>query len=156
LAQPSKSISADPNSEALMTLSMPAIPFFISSRSCLCGKHEGEEEGIPHAHGRWMTTIHRRQAKTWPIKSGCITDSQIGRSLTAADLTANDGVRIAPEAQAIFCRRRHQPRRPAPAKISPGNPAPAMGPGTAAPPTALRPRSGANSNQRSCKSNRPD
>jgi hypothetical protein len=60
-----------------MTLSMPAIPFFISSRSCLCGKHEGEEEGIPHAHGRWMTTIHRRQAKTWPIKSAV---SQTARS----------------------------------------------------------------------------
>src|SRR5262245_65007829 len=36
----------------------------------------------------------------------------------------------APEVQAIFFRRRHQPRRPPPAKIRPGNPAPAMGPGT--------------------------
>jgi hypothetical protein len=27
-----------------------------------------------------------------------------------------------------FCRRRHQPRRPPPAKIRPGSPAPAMGP----------------------------
>src|SRR5262249_57358204 len=34
--------------------------------------------------------------------------------------------------QAIFRRRRHQPRRPPPAKIRPGSPAPAMGPGTAA------------------------
>jgi hypothetical protein len=33
--------------------------------------------------------------------------------------------------QAIFFRRRHQPRRPPPAKIRPGSPAPAMGPGTA-------------------------
>src|SRR5437588_8870753 len=32
--------------------------------------------------------------------------------------------------QAVRCRRRHQPRRPAPAKIRPGRPAPAMGPGT--------------------------
>ena len=40
-------------------------------------------------------------------------------------------VRIAQEAQAIFFRRRHQPRRPPPAKIRPGRPAPAMGPGTA-------------------------
>src|SRR5262249_1543697 len=32
--------------------------------------------------------------------------------------------------QAIFCRRRHQARRPPPAKIRPGNPAPTMGPGT--------------------------
>jgi hypothetical protein len=29
-------------------------------------------------------------------------------------------VRIAPDAQAIFCRRRHQPRRPPLAKIRPG------------------------------------
>jgi hypothetical protein len=33
--------------------------------------------------------------------------------------------------QAIFCRRRHQPRRPPLAKISPGSPAPTMGAGTA-------------------------
>jgi len=32
----------------------------------------------------------------------------------------------------VFFRRRHQPRRPPPAKIRPGRPAPAMGPGTAA------------------------
>ena len=31
----------------------------------------------------------------------------------------------------LFCRRRHQPRRPPLAKIRPGRPAPAMGPGTA-------------------------
>jgi hypothetical protein len=35
--------------------------------------------------------------------------------------------RIAPEAQAIFCRRRHQPRRPPLAKIRPGKPAPVSG-----------------------------
>src|SRR5262245_65892607 len=35
-----------------------------------------------------------------------------------------------PEAQSIACRRRHQPRRPPPAKMRPGRPAPAMGPGT--------------------------
>src|SRR5262249_17136191 len=33
--------------------------------------------------------------------------------------------------QAIFRRRRHQPRRPPLAKIRPGRPAPATGPGTA-------------------------
>src|SRR5215470_9998895 len=33
--------------------------------------------------------------------------------------------------QATFCRRRHQPRRPPPARIGPGRPAPAMGLGTA-------------------------
>jgi len=34
-------------------------------------------------------------------------------------------------AAAVFCRRRHQPRRPPLAKIRPGRPAPTMGPGTA-------------------------
>src|SRR5262249_24277630 len=34
------------------------------------------------------------------------------------------------KAQAIFRRRRHQPRRPPLAKIRPGSPAPAMGAGT--------------------------
>jgi hypothetical protein len=36
----------------------------------------------------------------------------------------------AENAQAIFCRRRHQPRRPPLAKIRPGSPAPTIGPGT--------------------------
>jgi len=34
--------------------------------------------------------------------------------------------------QAIFFRRRHQPRRPPLAKIKPGRPVPTMGAGTAA------------------------
>jgi hypothetical protein len=34
--------------------------------------------------------------------------------------------------QALFFRRRHQPRRPPLAKIRPGSPAPAMGPGVSA------------------------
>jgi hypothetical protein len=40
---------------------------------------------------------------------------------------------VAPNSQAIFCRRRHQAKRPPLARIRPGNPAPAMGPGTATP-----------------------
>jgi hypothetical protein len=43
----------------------------------------------------------------------------------------------APDIQAIFRRRRHQPRRPTLAKIRPGSPAPVMGPGTLKP-TRLR------------------
>src|SRR5207253_2475351 len=39
---------------------------------------------------------------------------------------------IALDAQAAFCRRRHQPRSPPLAKMRPGRPAPAMGPGTGA------------------------
>jgi hypothetical protein len=41
-------------------------------------------------------------------------------------------VRVTADVQAIFCRRRHQARRPPLIKISPGRPAPAMGPGTTA------------------------
>ena len=37
---------------------------------------------------------------------------------------------------AIFCRRHHQPRRPPLAKIRPGSPAPAMGPGPDTPKVA--------------------
>ena len=64
------------------------------------------------------------------------TPKTLGRALINRDCSAIAGcrkrrVRIAPETQAIFCRRRHQPRRPPPAKIRPGRPAPAMGPGTA-------------------------
>src|SRR5262249_17445512 len=36
----------------------------------------------------------------------------------------------APKAQATFFRRRHQPSRPTLAKMRPGSPAPAIGPGT--------------------------
>jgi hypothetical protein len=36
-------------------------------------------------------------------------------------------VQMTPEAQAIFFRRRHQPRTPPSAKIRPGSPAPATG-----------------------------
>src|SRR5258708_11905620 len=41
------------------------------------------------------------------------------------------------EAQAILCRRRHQARRLPLAKIRPGSPAPAMGPGTATVPATI-------------------
>jgi hypothetical protein len=49
-----------------------------------------------------------------------------GQSLAAA----NDVYGLKPNAQAIFCRRRHQLRRPPLAKIRPGRPAPTIGPGT--------------------------
>ena len=56
----------------------------------------------------------------------CNTATVICRKRMMCELT--------PEAQAIFFRRRHQPRRPPLAKIRPGRPAPTMGPGT---PTVL-------------------
>jgi len=41
-------------------------PLFIAPDSAFAAGTKAREEGIPHAHRRWMTTIHRRQAKTWP------------------------------------------------------------------------------------------
>jgi hypothetical protein len=43
-----------------------------------------------------------------------------------------EGGKVRLVAQAVRCRRRHQLRRPPPAKMSPGNPAPTIGPGTCA------------------------
>src|SRR5262245_33700855 len=65
----------------------------------------------------------------------------LGRVLINRDCSAiadcrKRRVQIALDVQAIFFRRRHQPRRPPLAKIRPGSPAPAMGPGTARPGTA--------------------
>jgi hypothetical protein len=62
----------------------------------------------------------------------CTHKSPIVRQSLAA---ANDMCGFALEAQAPFCRRRHQPRRPPLAKIKPGRPAPAIG----QPPTPLAP-----------------
>src|SRR5215470_17352513 len=49
---------------------------------------KARKKGIPHAHRRWMTTIHRRQAKTWPNRSAAAS------RLQPAD-HANDGVHCA-------------------------------------------------------------
>jgi hypothetical protein len=49
------------------------------------------------------------------------------------------------DAQAIFCRRRHQARRPPPARIRPGSPAPAIGPGTLLGATWISPNKPSNS-----------
>jgi hypothetical protein len=49
---------------------------------------------------------------------------------------------VVPKAQALFCRRRHQPRRPPLAKIRPGKPAPTIGPGACAGGSATNPNWG--------------
>src|SRR5262249_9045215 len=54
-------------------------------------------------------------------------------------LAAANDVGVLPYIQALFCRRRRQPRRPPIAKIKPGNPAPAMGPGTGRGPVVKEP-----------------
>jgi hypothetical protein len=54
----------------------------------------------------------------------------VGSGSVGVSNAANYLCVVPPDDQAIFCRRRHQPRRPPLAKIRPGRPAPAMGPGT--------------------------
>jgi hypothetical protein len=66
-----------------------------------------------------------------------LSDSELGRVLINRNwrqslAAANNGRWLALDAQAIFFRRRHQPRMPPLAKIRPGSPAPAIGPGTGA------------------------
>src|SRR5262245_668182 len=61
--------------------------------------------------------------------------ASLGRVLINRDSSAIAGcrkrrARIAPNVQAVFCRRRHHARRPPLAKTRPGSPAPTMGPGT--------------------------
>jgi len=67
----------------------------------------------------------------------------INRDCSAIARCRKRRVRIAPEAQAIFFRRRHQPRRPPLAKMRPGRPAPTMGPGTLCGGTGVRAASAA-------------
>jgi hypothetical protein len=52
------------------------------------------------------------------------------RTFGVAEDAAKEVYGLGPSVQAIFFRRRHQPRRPPLAKIRPGSPAPAMGTGT--------------------------
>src|SRR5262252_2905860 len=74
------------------------------------------------------------------VRGGCYRDGKDSfdfvcsrgsnrRSLVlSGNMTPTTGLRSA--RQAIFCRRRHQPRMPPLAKIRPGTPAPTIGPGT--------------------------
>src|SRR5262249_51939693 len=52
----------------------------------------------------------------------CIESARLDTTMTLAQSEPKNLVyKIAPEAQALFCRRRHQPRRPPLAKIRPGS-----------------------------------
>src|SRR5215831_1100634 len=68
----------------------------------------------------------RAQATTRPRRPRLKVVPRGARRLA---LDTND-VCVVSEAQAIFFRRRHQPRRPPPTRIRPGSPAPTRGPGT--------------------------
>ena len=70
-------------------------------------------------------------ALTAPGRFGVLGRVLINRDCSAIAGCRKRRVQIALDAQAIFRRRRHQPRRPPPAKIRPGSPAPTTGPGTA-------------------------
>ena len=69
---------------------------------------------------------------TSPRRHRVLGREPINRDCSAIAGCRKRRVQTAPDAQAIFFRRRHQPSRPLAAKIRPGSPAPAMGPGTVA------------------------
>jgi hypothetical protein len=60
-------VGADPNSEALMTLSTPAIPFFISSRSCLYGDYRSIAVS---ALAAWSPDLLGRAERSSPMPHG--------------------------------------------------------------------------------------
>src|SRR6516164_4690125 len=49
-----------------MMVSMPAIPSSLAPDGCLCSRHEGAEEGIPHAHRRWIRRSTEGRRKRGP------------------------------------------------------------------------------------------
>jgi hypothetical protein len=80
----------------------------------------------PTSHGRAITTAGNNNWKNCEIdwdSCGCLGVTAPSREL---------GTR-SPQIRRIDERRRHQPRRPPHARIRPGSPAPAVGPGTAVP-----------------------
>jgi len=84
------------------------------------------------ARYNWRRWRSRAKGKAWDADRAAIEEwvgTNPNRPLKPTRVRFISG-RIAPEVQAIFFRRRHQPRRPTLAKIRPGKPAPAMGPGT--------------------------
>jgi hypothetical protein len=78
----------------------------------------------------------RSLEKSWGLSrraesSGGVSSlTQLKHAYDSGAMFANHLCGFAPESQAIFFRRRHQPRRPPLAKIRPGSPAPTTGPGT--------------------------
>src|SRR5262245_63013914 len=62
--------------------------------------------------------------RTWIVRVHQKSQDQPGAKVEPSRRTT------APDSRAHAVRRRHQPSRPPPAKISPGSPAPATGPGT--------------------------
>ena len=65
-----------------------------------------------------------------------IVDSGYAQRHRQSLAAAND-VCVVSDAQAIFFRRRHQPRRPPATAMRPGRPAPTIGPGTGVGPTGV-------------------
>jgi len=72
------------------------------------------------------TNLFAHPERTWIVRVHQKSQDQPGAKVEPDRRTTAPDSR----AQAVFCRRRHQPRRPPLAKIRPGSPAPTMGPGT--------------------------
>src|SRR6516164_9743553 len=98
-------------------------------------------QNIPKHHqsnskARSQGQTKTRLQKAYRYSHLCVSH-QLGRALIKSrlfrqSLAAANDVCVVSDVQAIFFRRRHQPRRPPLAKIRPGSPAPATGPGTGA------------------------
>jgi hypothetical protein len=101
-----------------MMVSIPEPPL-LAPDGRLCGRHEGAEE-----HPRPQKMDHDD-----PRKAGENVASRRIALLRVQEVYPK--FRRASDAQATFFRRRHQPSTPPLAKIRPGSPEPAMGPGTA-------------------------
>src|ERR1700730_7092650 len=97
------------------------------------GPSPGAPRGNKHAykHGRYTAEAIARRREIRELLRAMKGLASYG---VAWPLTAKFTARAAEPF--LVRRRRHQPRRPPPAKIRPGRPAPAMGPGTAIPPDA--------------------
>jgi hypothetical protein len=72
---------------------------------------------FPRPQSRWLGRLSPSSIHDWP-RWLLPTEANERRQFTS---------RLADAVQAIFCRRRHQPRSPPLTKIRPGSPAPATG-----------------------------
>src|SRR5215471_10054039 len=89
-----------------------------------CSKTGGEIERLGAGAYRGSRCRLRHSISAVGPKIPYTKKRPLGPVLSPADKRHHIGL---VDIQAIFCRRRHQPRRPPPAAIRPGRPAPTMG-----------------------------
>ena len=102
---------------------------YTSALPLLCTRRAEHFLLTPIVNYSWRVIFWTRPARAVTLQGPTTTARPINAIRSALLIRrSHQLVRV----QAIFFRRRHQPSRPPPAKIRPGRPAPAMGPGTAA------------------------